>query len=55
MLDDSVTELEDVANGPVSLVHKVADMEQGHPPTRTIYRDTYARHQISVGGETTIR
>ncbi len=55
VLDDSVTELEDVANGLVSLVHKVADMEQGHPPTRTIHRDSYARHQIYVGGETTIR
>ncbi len=40
MLDDSVTELEDIAEGLISLVHEVAHLEQGHPPTRTIHRDT---------------
>ena len=40
VLDDSVTELEDIAKGLVSLVREVAHLEQGHPPTRAIHRDT---------------
>ncbi len=40
VLDGSVTKLEDVANGLVSLVHEVTRLEQGHPPTRTIHWDT---------------
>ncbi len=39
MLDDSVTGLEDVANGLVSLVHEVAHLEQGRA-NRTIHRYT---------------